>query len=321
MLAQTSLVTNTSALDEALRRHARGEESQLACIITEVETHFALGNTKAKCHCYSLAHDANGRIRVASLIEEIFLAVVDYAVPRSSIAEAKEYFDRTGSASEVLRLRNEAMSVFTSIKTTGEGGELLLFLLAEKVLRLPQLLCKMDLKTDGNVHFQGADGIHVGVDPSSEKLALYWGESKMYSDPYEAIYECIKSLAPMLNSTFGEKDEATRDLQLLRRYVNFEDEELVNALKKFLNPREPCSNRVEFKGICFVGFDADCYPSGSQTITMDEISKAVHDSLPAWKTILSRRICAENIHTFDLHVFCLPFPSVEQFRSDLISQL
>ena len=38
----------------------------------------------------------------------------------------------------------------------------LLFLLAERFLKLPQILCKMDLKTDPRMHYHGADGVSIG---------------------------------------------------------------------------------------------------------------------------------------------------------------
>ncbi|WP_223252149.1 Hachiman antiphage defense system protein HamA [Paracoccus mutanolyticus] len=47
--------------------------------------------------------------------------------------------------------------MFTDLKSSGEGGELLLYLLTERFLGLPQILCKMSLKT--SAHYHGADGV------------------------------------------------------------------------------------------------------------------------------------------------------------------
>ena len=83
-----------------------------------------------------------------------------------------------------------ALSLFPDIESSGEGGELLLFVLAETLLRLPQILCKMSLKTNLRMHVHGADGVHAGVDPGMGRVALWWGESKIY-DAASAIRECV----------------------------------------------------------------------------------------------------------------------------------
>jgi hypothetical protein len=37
----------------------------------------------------------------------------------------------------------------------------------------------MPPKPNSEVHVHGIDGIHVGIDEATGKLALYWGESKL----------------------------------------------------------------------------------------------------------------------------------------------
>ena len=61
------------------------------------------------------------------------------------------------------------------LERSGEGGELPLYLLLEMLLGLPQLLCKMPLKTSAETHLHGVDGVHGKLLPSGD-LALYWGE-------------------------------------------------------------------------------------------------------------------------------------------------
>ncbi|WP_139768605.1 HamA C-terminal domain-containing protein, partial [Salmonella enterica] len=103
----------------------------------------------------------------------------------------------TGSTLKITKLFMQAMGLFTSLSNSGEGGELILFLFAEKFLKLPQIICKMNLKTNPEMHYHGADGVHIGVDNQSQKLCLYWGESKLYSDLTQAIYKCMKSISPL----------------------------------------------------------------------------------------------------------------------------
>ncbi len=74
---------------------------------------------------------------------------------------------------------------------------MLLYLLAERFLGLPQVLCKMDLKTDSRMHYHGADGVYASVTEEG-LLKLFWGESKIYADATDAIRDFLKSLAPFL---------------------------------------------------------------------------------------------------------------------------
>jgi Cap4 SAVED domain len=121
-------------------------------------------------------------------------AVADYAIPRSQLAKAKARDTKYNSTEAVTALVEQARRSFTDLAKTGEGGEMLLFLLAERFLKLPQVLCKMDLKTDTRMHYHGADGVYAGVTPEG-MLKLYWGESKIYKDAATAIKDCLCRLA------------------------------------------------------------------------------------------------------------------------------
>ena len=62
---------------------------------------------------------------------------------------------------------------------------------------MPQLLCKMSLKTNAAMHVHGADGIHGAVLPNGN-LGLCWGEAKLHANVTKAIDACFESLAPFL---------------------------------------------------------------------------------------------------------------------------
>jgi hypothetical protein len=96
-----------------------------------------------------------------------------------SLPKAKERDTKFNSTEAVTVLVEQARRSFTDLAKTGEGSEMLLFLLAERFLKLPQVLCKMDLKTDSRMHYHGADGVYAGIAPEG-MLKLYWGESKIY---------------------------------------------------------------------------------------------------------------------------------------------
>src|SRR6185437_10271366 len=178
---------------------------------------------------------------------------------------------------------------FTDLAKTGEGGEMLLFLLAERFLKLPQILCKMDLKTDTRMHYHGADGVYTGVTPEG-LLKLYWGESKIYKDVGAAIRDCLASLAPFLIEPENEDAERERDLLLLSDKADLSNPALTDALKKYFDKSSMMSKQVQYCGVALVGFDASFYPKDGVKAVADEIAEASRSELTNWSTRIGERL-------------------------------
>ena len=311
-----SIAADTNVLGEALQRLARGNRIDLAGLLTDVEVHTQIENTKVIFHFHCLKLDGNGRPRIRDLVQAVCDNVLDFAIPRSAINTAKAKMNASGSTAEIMRLGREARSLFTDLTQSGEGGELLLFVMAEQLLQLPQLICKMSLKTNSRMHVHGADGLHAGVDPLSGKLLLYWGESKIYEVASDAIRECLASLAPMIKT-----QASTRDLQLLQRFADVDNPEMEEALKRFLDPRTEISTSLEFRGLCLVGFDCEHYPTDAGVGTLTEVVEAMKTLPPELKKQICKRIREEKLEPFGLHFLCVPFPSSEDFRKKMREEL
>lgn len=306
-----------NVLEEALDDLLRGDAQALDAFFHVVDAHVTVANTSATCHFHCINLDGNGRPRIDALIKHLLGHILDYTIPRKRLKEASQLHGSTGSAHRFGALFLEAFGLFTRLDKSGEGGELILFLLAERLLKLPQLICKMNLKTSTQMHYHGADGLHVGVDPVKKKLCLYWGESKLYSDLTQAVYQCMKSVAPLLNGTAGIGTPDERDLQLLGQFLNVEDPNLEEALKNYLDPEHPNFNSVEYRGLCLVGFDSKNYPTNANAKTIEDVKTALKEQLSKWEATVSNRLIQEKIDSFSIHVFLLPFPSVEEFRASL----
>lgn len=312
------LLPDAPVIAKSLADLARGDPASLDAYLIPVERDLSINSTQTHLNCYFLAVDGNGRIRVGDFVQRVCDHLVDFAIPRSKIQEASEELARTGSSRRWMRLAREAKSLFTDLAKTGEGGELILFVLAEHIFGLPQIICKMSLKTSGHVHYHGADGVHASVDSADGTLCLHWGESKMYSDPSRAIADCMDSLAPYLK---GQDIRTDRDLQLLRSFVDLNDPTIEAAIKAYLDPDNPAFNKLKYCGLAFIGFDSDCYPPASQSAIADEIEKVARKALSGWQTTLGNRIARSGIHRFDMRVVCLPFPSVQAFRDRFLQEL
>jgi hypothetical protein len=301
-------------LFEALRSKARGKPDYHA-FFREEEHSIPVNSTKAKLRCHILASDGNGRPRVAGLAQKLRKQMLDYAIPRSQIAAAFTEFQTTKSTEAIVALEAKARSLFTDISNSGEGGEILLYYLAERVLEIPQVLCKMPLKTSAQMHYHGVDGVHAAVCEATGHLALYWGESKLHQKMAGAITACFDSIAPFLLGPESQNAAAQRDLQLLRDNLDLNDPKLEAALKLFLDPDNPLYQKTEFRAICLVGFDYANYTQiihGQQPTFTQEAMEVFAECA----TRIQAAISKNNIDTFVIETFCIPFPSVEDFRNE-----
>lgn len=241
-------------------------------------------------------------------------AATDYAIPRSKVAEARARDARFNSTEAIAELVERAKRSFTNLATTGEGGEMLLYLLAERFLRLPQILCKMDLKTDEKMHYHGADGVYAGVTPEGV-LKLYWGESKVYATAGEAISACLESLAPYLLEHEHEGAERERDLMLLSDKADLTNEALTAALRKYFDQSSPMSNRVRYCGVALVGFGVPFYPAEGVATVADEIAGAAKLALNDWVDKVGKGITKNKLERLEIEFFCVPLPSAQDFRN------
>lgn len=308
----------SNRIEEAIDRLLIGSNGEILSRIAEVAAFVKLEETSTTCHCYCIKVDGNNNLRLPDLIDYIDEKILEYAIPKKEIDEAKRYMDETGSVSKLMRLRRKADNLFTDLEKTGEGGEILLYILVQEFLKIPQLISKMSLKTSGQLHYQGADGIHVDYDATSDQLNLYWGESKMYSSMNDAMTNCISSLSGYLLNPFSATSVQERDLQLITANIsaNVNNPELEDALVRYFDKDDDMSNNIVYKGICFIGFDIANYPTASVVKTTEHVIEEIKKEVEAWNKTLSKKIKGHaSLDVKEIHVFLMPFPSVADFRT------
>ncbi|GAX60292.1 DNA primase [Candidatus Scalindua japonica] len=207
-------------IEKAIDNLLIGSYGEINSRLQQVSCDIEIKGTNSKGYCYSLRVDANGELRLKDLVEFIDTKLVDYAIPKKDIDEARNYFNNTGSASKVLALKKRAKTLFTDLEKTGEGGETLLYILVLEYLKIPQLISKMTLKTSGQVHYQGADGIHVKFDNEKGKLNLFWGESKMYKKMSTAMDNCLSCVKDFSLDPQSAESVQQGDLELITSNLN-----------------------------------------------------------------------------------------------------
>lgn len=297
-----------------------GDPEELDKHLQLVERDVVIDGHKVTVYCHCLTTDGNGKVKVKRLAEFMRHAAADYAIPRSRLEEARQRDARFRSTTSVAALHERARALFTDLAKTGEGGEMLLFLLAERFLRIPHVLCKMDLKTDSRMHYHGADGVYASVSDDG-KLKLFWGESKIYKDPTDAIRDCLSSLAPFLIDEDHTESSRERDLVLLSDKADLGDPDLSAAFRRFFDTSSPLSNRVEYCGVALVGFDANFYPGDDDQGVLENMVEEAKKGLESWSTSVGRRLTDEKLQHFSIHFLCLPLPSADKFREAFLEAM
>lgn len=286
--------------------------------IEEVRYCIDIPDTNSKGYCYCLKVDANGTLRLKDLIDYLDTRIVDYAIPKKEIDEAKNDFNNTGSTRKIIQLKKKAENLFTDLNKTGEGGEILLYILTQDILKLPQLISKMSLKTSPKMHYHGADGIHFQYDSITGNLELYWAEAKMYQDLNAAMVSCFDSLKGFLLDPKGCKSTQERDIDLITSNIhqNINNEAIEDILVEYFDKDKEQSNHLVYKGVCFIGFDYDKYQSNTDiTKTTADIKNAILVEYDKWHNSVGDKIKEHmNLDKKEIHVFLMPFPSVDEFR-------
>lgn len=321
-------------LPEMLRR-SDFESSLKNCIENAFYLHESIDtkkidNTKTSTHCYFLLPNREctdcGYEDLANLMLD---HLVDYVIPRSKIQEA----ENSGRTADICKLQRQAKKKFVDYYKqkkqlvesgkidpkkfkSGEAGEVLLFLIAEQILRLPQAICKMSLKTSNNMHVHGSDGIHIGLTEDKSKLALYYGEVKIYHNISDAIKSCVESIAPIIL-----KREDEEDLTLLYLYCDFgkNDDELLlkEKLKNYFDPEHRNYKLLtEVRGICLVGFDEQNLYNLND---IHDTAKKATEASEQWMQIFLQHAIANEIENVIIDVFFIPMTSVNAFRTSFAS--
>lgn len=212
---------------ERFQSLGRGDARTFLHLLPPFEESLTVANSRCTLRTHFIAHDAGGAPAVDLLASAMANAALDFCIPRRRIDSAMESYASSGSTAALVALDSQARDLFVKSEKSGEGGELLLFLLMERLLGFPQLLSKMSLKTNTEVHVHGSDGIHAALNGDGV-LDVYWGESKIYRDSSVAFTDCFESIAPFLSAD-GD-DRRRRDLLLVRDHLNVSESALAAHL-------------------------------------------------------------------------------------------
>lgn len=303
-------------LAEQFLELARGTADDLLGFLPRFENELEVDGTKALLRTHFIAHDANSTPAVDLLAGAMSRAALDFCIPRDKISAAHQSYAEAGATDELMALTEQVRRLFVASTKSGEGGELLLFILMERILQHPQILSKMALKTNTQVHVHGSDGVHASL-AEDGVLDVYWGESKLYKSSSVAFKDCFESIAPFLRPDGEERRK--QDLLLVRDHLNVEEAQLAAHLLEYLDESNPKRLKVRWNGVCLVGFSQASYPNvqDNDDVNQSEIKKAVG----RWHRAVKNRLVEFEIVEVNIDVFCVPMPDVDDLRSRVMFKL
>jgi hypothetical protein len=309
-------------IEELIECKYDGFDSRLA----ELKCESGIDDVELSCKFYYLTFKG-GQPSIDEFIDFVYWKVIYFCIPYS---KRKAYVDKYLATSDLRYwqdLSDKAKQLFVRAKsqklTTGEPGELILFILLEAVMKAPQIVCKMNLKTSTNMPVHGSDAIHVSYDDGTGMLCLYWGESKLRAEVSTALDETCESIVNFI----GDKETGVprqRDLEIIRDHITIVDDKLKAQILKYLDPYEPESNNVEECFACFVGFEYDLL-SRLHTLDGGQLAKQF-ESKYLERAISAANLFRDKIEENDIkHLkfvfFLVPFRDLGELRSKFLRKL
>jgi hypothetical protein len=253
-------------------------------------------------------------------IEVVARHTIAFCLPRSEIRKATEKItkgDHVLGGIVMNELASKAKKLFIKARKgshrSGESGEIVLYILNEWLLKAPQIVSKMYLKTNNNMPVHGTDGIHAKYDAEAKALRIYWGESKAYLTLDGALDAALKSIAE-----FREGGGEDREIEIVSNHLDVDawDPSAREALLDYLDPYSEASNKRIPTYSCLLVHERD-YSLGGDKATesiekefVEAINSAVEGFIEGVKEKVEKRGLASQRFEF----FLLPVPSVQDFR-------
>ena len=108
---------------------------------------------------------------------------------------------------------------------------------------------------------------------------------------------------------------------MFRSNLDFDDQTLEEAIIEYLDPENPQYNKLEYRGVCLVGYTEESYPNDFslvEDVIFGKIQTKIEDFTNKIKTRLKNR---SPLDTFVLEIFLVPFSDVEKFREVFLELL
>lgn len=250
--------------------------------------------------------DKNGEPKFKDLAECLADHITQYCFSVTRRQRAMTEADRN-------RLYREAKKLMRLYATSGEAGEILLYFLLESVLEAPQLVAKMDLKTNTAMEIHGSDGIHMRWNDSDKCMDIYFGEAKLYSKISNALDNAFESI-----TNFHEDRQTDRELNIVTSHCKWADDKTKDFVLRYVDRHDPIDD-CRFNHACLIGYDWTQYKklqNEHRSYFLENFSQIYSKDIPRLISLLKSRFGKFKFRQFYFEIFFLPFKSVQDFRDE-----
>lgn len=245
--------------------------------------------------------------------------IISYAISRKV---KEKYKDQAGTL--VHKAKEKFIAYF---QNDGELGELLLYCFLESHLKAAKILSKLELKTSNKKYVNGSDGVHYLKLPNGN-YQLIFGESKMYTDLYEAIGEAFKSIKEFkdeVNSKGDEKSGITFEKGLISDNLNKEfEEDDEKFLMDLIYPKSSNEFDVDDAFGIFVGYQIDVTPEErklSHSDFRELIKNKIINEIDKIEKSIKTRIRNKQLEGHNFYIYVVPFTEIENKRKEILGEI
>ncbi|MCC6151843.1 MAG: DUF1837 domain-containing protein [Planctomycetes bacterium] len=265
----------------------------------------------AQLEYHYLKFDPVGNPKVRDLVDSLVDHLAAYCFRAQRLP-------KTLDSVEWGKTHRQASQLLRKWVTSGEPGEIVLFLLIEALLGATQIIAKAELKLNPGVEQHGSDGVHARWIKETNSLELILGESKLEQSPASAAQHAAESILK-----YHDKHLLRHELQLLSSHFKWADEELKRELLSRMDPVEG-SGEYTLVHACLLGYDWPGYdnskgPDAAQMV--EKLTKEYGDTLTRLRKNFDTHFEGLSKIPLRLVVFHLPFPSVQAFRTQMLSAI
>jgi hypothetical protein len=299
----SNAITRPNTFNSLQEYISSSREKYQACIDV-IGTNIRVSGIDATLRFHHLKFDSNGQPKVADLANCLADHIIQYCFSARRRGNPK-------TDDEFSRLNREARKLLRKWTTSGESGEILLYLLIEVVLEAPQLVAKYDLKTNPKMESLGSDGIHMKWHASDGVLDIYFGEAKLEQSISKALDDTFKSL-----NSFHAEGLQEHECGLITSHFKWVDEKLRKEVLNYVDRQKPAKD-CRINHACLIGYDWSEYKKMGDfkldALTAEFKQRYLADTSRIIKLLEKRFSDFEHKH-LRFEVFFLPFRTVQEFR-------
>lgn len=274
--------------------------------LAHLDTSISLAGANTTLRLHYVQFSPNHEPRFDDLARLLVRHIIRYVLSISTRDTLTKQLDEPMEGDLFIKARD----FFRKIKDSGEVGELLLFCLMESVLQAPQMVCKMELKTNAKDEVKGSDGIHMNWNTAEDCLNVFIGEAKLYGDIGDALDSAFESI-----KDFIEKKRQQEELGLVTSHFKYTEAGFKDEVHAYLNG-DDANKKFKVTHACLIGWDWNKY------VEMTQHPEKFKSEFPAHYTsykpnlikLLDFRLKKFGHLHLSHEFFFIPFQSVQAFR-------